>query len=127
MIIRARVWLPKYKQMEYDLFSIRSDGRANFNVESIVMLSLNRKDKTGKEIFCGDILATSNDGKDGCDVWSEKENGYTAIFWDDKNLCFSGTNWFIEDDDQSVFELKYCRVVGNIYENPKIKIVDEEA
>lgn len=79
------------------------------------------KDKNGKDIYEGDILASSNDGNDGCDIWDIKDHGYTLIFWDQAHCQFTGSTWMINRiRQQSVYDYEYVEVIGNIYENPEL-------
>jgi uncharacterized phage protein (TIGR01671 family) len=74
------------------------------------------KDKNGREIYEGDIVKSSNDGKDGCDVWDgliSKDSMSAA-----HGVKFDGF-WSWEDED-SIYNIKYYTVIGNIYENPEL-------
>ncbi len=77
-------------------------------------------DKNKKEIYEGDILATSNDGKDESDVWTEDDWGYGVVTLH----IISGLhvkNWASDlQDEESVFALRYVQVMGNIYQNPDL-------
>lgn len=78
------------------------------------------KDKNGKEIYFGDILATSNDGKDGADVWKIETFGFTVIQEKHGELGVSFSNWAMDDNDNGVYWRDYVEVIGNIYENPEL-------
>lgn len=80
------------------------------------------KDKNGKEIYEGDILAP--------DKTCRSSSRY-IIEWNDKHCCFTsiegGINNFIGDIDEEIkfnlisnMKLNICEVIGNIYENPKL-------
>ncbi len=76
-------------------------------------------DKNGKEIFEGDILATSNDNPK-YDIWKKEERGYSIVHWDESNDGWSGTKWHWAKDDDSVYWLGFIEVIGNIYEHPDL-------
>ena len=67
-----------------------------------------RKDKNGKEIYEGDILA---DGK--------KPPQYGKVFWQDEgtNWC---VNWRMRDGSWETDQWMSGEVIGNIYENPEL-------
>jgi uncharacterized phage protein (TIGR01671 family) len=75
------------------------------------------KDKNGKEIYERDILATSNDGTDGCDIWEEEIFSDPVSF----NTTFFQYDGLPDEDEQSMYNVKYCYVKGNIYENPELR------
>lgn len=73
-------------------------------------------DANGKEIYEGDILATSNDGADGCDIWDQEIMG--AVFWDSVYA-----RWGHRIDvgtEESIYSPQYVSIIGNIYENPDL-------
>jgi hypothetical protein len=72
-------------------------------------------DKNGKEIYEGDILATSNDGSDGCDEWDSEIMG--VVEWDECSAGFVGVP---ERSEESIYDSRYVTVIGNIYENPEL-------
>ena len=79
-------------------------------------------DKNGKEIYEGDILATSNFGEPYTDEWNSKEFGYAKVtITPEQGVSFEGDdiNWSW-DDEESIYSIKYCEVIGNIYENPEL-------
>lgn len=73
------------------------------------------RDKTGKEIYEGDILATSNDGSDGCYEWESEIMG--AVEWDECSAGFIGVP---ERSEESIYDSRYVTVIGNIYETPEL-------
>ena len=79
------------------------------------------KDKNGKEIYSGDVLATSNDNPE-FDIWNKEDFGYTTVIWDNKRSRFIGSNWIwdTDEDSESVYSLDFVEVIGNIYDNPEL-------
>ena len=80
------------------------------------------KDKNGKEIYEGDIISTSNFGEPYTDEWNSKEFGYAKVtITPDSGINFEGDdiNWSWSDKE-SVYSLKYCEIIGNIFENPEL-------
>lgn len=86
----------------------------------VVMQFTGLLDKNGKEIYFGDILQTSNDGKDGCDVWGSEDNGYAVCYEDPDELGVRFKNWYPTTDEDSIFNMKYCEIIGNIYDHPNL-------
>lgn len=87
--------------------------------DSLIMQSIGKKDKNGKDIFVDDILATSNNNPE-CDIWDEKEHGFTVVE-EHKEMGFCFSDWWVEEKNNSVFDIEYVKVVGNIHENPEMK------
>lgn len=83
---------------------------------SDVMLMTSFIDKWGKNIYENDFWSSSNDGKDGCDVW-DNEVGIFLITWDDTSCEFKRLP---DSDENSIFNLKYVEIVGNKFENPEL-------
>ena len=93
-----------------------------FDSDFHIMQYTGLKDKNGTPIFEGDILATSNDGTDGADVWSKEDYGYAVVREDTDNL-FDGVrckNWYPNEDNTEVYNTRYVEVIGNVYENPDL-------
>lgn len=92
------------------------DENEKFVVEQCTGL----RDKNGRLIYEGDILSTSNKDHQH-DIWEPEDWGYTFIYWNEKNLCFAGTKWFIDGpEEESVFNAEFVEIVGNIHENPEL-------
>lgn len=84
---------------------------------------INRNDKTGTKIFEGAIVCTENhEDLDIIDEWGPKDFGYAVVEWSAKSgFVFRGNQicWSV-DDAESVYALKYCKVIGNIHDNPEL-------
>ena len=74
------------------------------------------KDKNGVEIYEGDILDTSNDGKDGADTWEFGEYLQKRVSW-----CEEYHRWvgLPEKSTFSVYGVNYMEIIGNIHEATK--------
>ena len=120
--IKFRVWRTDDKRMyNTDLpFLMYTDGvipslagdvpmRQYTISEAVLMQYTDAKDKTGKEIYEGDIITHSNDGMIGVVTWS---NGLYRFV--------------IENLEQTEIIADLCdydfepAVLGNIYENPEL-------
>lgn len=85
--------------------------------EVILMQSTPLIASNGIRIWDSDIVESSNDGKDGCDIWSGE---FSRVFvTTERGIIFPefAGNW---EDEDSMYSLKYCKVVGNIYQNPEL-------
>lgn len=91
------------------------------------------KDRNGKEIYFGDILATSNEIKENewteYDIWDKEENGYTVVLEKEDELGVTYSNWHVENDfiaeenrfeKNSIYSLAFVEVIGNIHSNPEL-------
>ena len=94
----------------------------DFNVsinEIELMQSTGLKDKNGKEIFEGDVLAI------------ETDEGVTnlKVFWDEKHALFMFESKKYNEKDllaELVEDNTYpFEIIGNIYENPELLEVEE--
>jgi uncharacterized phage protein (TIGR01671 family) len=78
------------------------------------------KDKNGIDIYEGDVLSTSNDGKNGCDEWTPDDWGLGVVRLDIIGGLFV-TEWQSSlEYNSSVYSLEYVEVIGNIFENPEL-------
>jgi uncharacterized phage protein (TIGR01671 family) len=106
--IKFRFWDKEVKKMSNDLFcNIDKSINNAFTQENLIPLQYTGlKDKSGKEIYEGDILQLA-----GIRV---------AVEWqDDFWSTYGGWNY----DDASLFNnLFQSEVIGNIYENPELKL-----
>ena len=76
------------------------------------------KDKNGKEIYEGDILATKSLGEPETDEWGVVDFGYTVCEWEALSFMFS--KWQPNNEKDSVYNWDYVKVIGNIYKNPEL-------
>jgi len=84
---------------------------------------IGRQDKTGTEIYDGDLLGTSNsDTEKGLDIWKIDDFGPTEVFWNYRYARWDYTGWTPElhFHGNSVYEMRFVSIIGNIYENPEL-------
>ena len=128
MMTRFRAWhktweeMGKVKRIRFDdegnVTTVLFEGKifgANEKIEEIeLMQSTGLKDKNGKEIFEGDILAVEDD--DG--VINLK------VFWDEKHALFMFESKKYNEKDllaELVEDNTYpFEIIGNIYENKEL-------
>ena len=72
------------------------------------------KDKTGKEIYEGDIVEIPNNNYGYCDP-KEQENIYLVVKWDSVDACYS-----LNDNCLFEFHKNSMNVIGNIHNNPEL-------
>ena len=125
MIPKFRAWLKQEQEMDNEIDYISwlfdelygiGDGITYF-VEAkdlVLMQSTGLKDKNGKEIFEGDILAFKTDDE----VINVK------IFWDEKHALFMFRSEKY-NEEEPLAELVEANtypfeIIGNVYENPEL-------
>ena len=72
------------------------------------------KDKNGKEIYEGDVVAFDEEGLHEV-VWDEKDAGF--MYDDRKEGPEYGGEIGVSDEDTTLTD---CEIIGNIYENPEL-------
>lgn len=122
-----RVWYKGGKKFFYGIYPGALSLPNTRNTKAFILEQCTGlKDKNGRLIYEGDILATSNKDPQH-DLWEPEDWGYTAIYWNEKNLCFAGTKWFIDGpEEESVFNAEFVEVVGNVHQNPELLEEEEK-
>jgi uncharacterized phage protein (TIGR01671 family) len=126
--IKYRAWDKRFKIMFQ--VSEMSLGRNSwvkgiadqFSREFILMQYTGLKDKNGVEIYEGDILRSSNDGKNGCDVWNDllcSVDISMPLNLALKDIQHKNLKWNFNDYN-SVEHIRFCEIMGNIYENQEL-------
>lgn len=122
--IKFRVWIVDLEKM---LYSGDNSGYWDLPFQTIIdsenplMQFTGLHDKNGKEIYFGDILVTSNDGKNGDDVWDREEFGTTVVRESRGALGVDYSDWDMgSKGEDSIYSSKYAEVIGNIYENSEL-------
>lgn len=128
MIAKYRAWDSANKEMFKDTFAITENGQVVvveqesvasspdyvFVYHLVIMQSTGLKDKNGKEIFEGDILACKTD--------DEVIN--LNIFWDEERALFMFESKKYNEQEplaELVENNTYpFEIIGNIYENPEL-------
>ena len=128
MIAKYRAWDSANKEMFKDTFAITENGQVVvveqesvasspdyvFVYHLVIMQSTGLKDKNGKEIFEGDILACKTD--------DEVIN--LNVFWDEEHALFMFESKKYNEQEplaELVENNTYpFEIIGNIYENPEL-------
>ena len=122
---KFRAWTEEGKAMYYDVYPFKNDtlllsyDEIAFDEvpasDFILMQSTGLKDKSGKEIFEGDIVKY----KSGCNTYTEEvayDKNFAGFGVRDANTDIIFTFWELAED----IDLISLEVVGNIYENPEL-------
>ena len=122
---KFRAWTEEGKVMYYDVYPFKDDtlllsyDEIAFDEvpasDFILMQSTGLKDKSGKEIFEGDIVKY----KSGCNTYTEEvayDKNFAGFGVRDANTDIIFTFWELAED----IDLISLEVVGNIYENPEL-------
>ena len=125
MIPKFRAWMKQYEKMDNDIGEMYfEDGEFKYIGDDvhykrlpehvILMLSTGIKDKNGKEIFEGDILAFKTD--------DEVIN--VNVFWDEEHALFMFESKKYNEQEplaELVENNTYpFEIIGNIYENKEL-------
>lgn len=123
-IPKFRAWTEEGKVMYYDVYPFKDDtlllsyDEIAFDEvpasDFILMQSTGLKDKSGKEIFEGDVVRYECCFESYVEevIYDDKHCNFGTIDKDEKTFSFDA---LISDFDVDCFE-----VVGNIYENPEL-------
>lgn len=102
--IKFRAW-NKFKKEMFDPMPIIDFKIYEINAVELMQLT-GLQDKSGKDIYEGDICEGHSDGN-GIITWTDFDGGYDYVFDDGANV--------------GIYEVKKdIRVIGNIYENPEL-------
>jgi len=134
--IKFRAWNENIKWMSKpftfgQVLNFHDQIIKSLSSEEVLMQYTGLNDKNGKEIYFGDVLATSNDNSQPFteyDIWSKEEYGYTVVLENKEELGICYSNWSVENDlmdngyyeKNSVYSLGFVEVIGDIYSNPEL-------
>lgn len=117
--LKFRAWHPAEKKMWSDvgvddcgnaILDTRNRGLQYLKGESVVMQYTGLKDKNGKEIYEGDVLATPGEANAVVIFVKGSFCGKEINGWDPMNAVFPLAGIITLD----------IEIVGNIYENPEL-------
>jgi uncharacterized phage protein (TIGR01671 family) len=122
--IKLRAWNSNHGCWDYSVFEFNSDGKLVYPEGIHVMQFTGLFDKSGKEIWEGDIVRRTwrncvgvNENMNGKSYDFNEEVKMTLGSW---GLCVGERNcpfWFIGTQESGDFDFE---VLGNIYENTEL-------
>jgi len=115
--IKFRAWLPDLKKMETGWFGLRSDGKASFNSDCVLMQFTGLKNENNVEVYEGDIVKVG-----GLIEVVEYIDGILCCY--NKSIYGNHEKVEIENYDDIIVPcsdyFEPYEVIGNIYENPEL-------
>lgn len=121
MIPKYRAWstdkkiMAEVRTLRFTDELVETDKFVERSIEGVkLMQSTGLKDKNGKEIFEGDILAVETDD----------ETLNVNVFWDEEHALFMFESKQYNEKEALAELLEDCsypfEIIGNIYENPEL-------
>lgn len=133
--IKFRAWHKEIKEMfqvgqitlEKGVWDYQPDNRKNIGVSIpyqpsfILMQFTGLHDKNGKEIYEGDIVELSEEGRKLYGTSNELSKKYQLVGFKDGAFMTCRNKYLIDEFDTYLWIMKnYATVVGNIYENEEL-------
>jgi hypothetical protein len=104
--IKFRTWNSKFKNWIYPVIQIANNFNSEYYKHCKFSQFTGKHDKNGKEIYEGDII------KFDPNEWGGDDNIH-VVTWDDHNAEWSWGGGGVSD-------MRFRKVIGNIYENPEL-------
>ena len=115
--LKFRFWCPYKKEMK-DGLSLH-DINGNYNLPAQVfdhaMQYIGLKDKSGKEIYEGDIVRFVSNSIETVTANMPPEYEVAKVVWDESDSAFKYCSW-----QPPRYQYKKTEIIGNIYENPEL-------